>query len=140
MKKLILLLLLIPNLVMADNLSLGCKGILKTVTISGETGKTEEEDNDTFSFNFEDEKYVGGNWIPQSNYSDWSCSWSKQIIKCNREPRYKDKFALIFYSYIEIDRMYGNIETSTSYVLNPIATHFSLKFKGSCEVSKKNKF
>ena len=140
MKKLILLLLLIPNLVMADNLSLGCKGILKDVYISDETGKRVEEDNDTFFFNFEDEKYVGGNWIPESNYSVWSCSWSKQIIKCKREPRYKDKLFSIFYSYIEIDRMSGNIKTSTSYVLHSIATLIKSEFKGSCEVSKKNKF
>jgi len=129
-----------PNLVMGNNLSLVCKGILKSESFFYETGKTVTEENtDTFSFYFEGEQYLGSNWYPESNYGDWSCSWSKQSIKCKREP-YKQKTDSLIYKYISIDRVSGVINSSIAYLVHPVATLQKSKFKGSCEIGKKSKF
>jgi len=116
MKKLLLLLFLIPNLAMAENLSLVCKGLYE---VKGEVNISE---SDTRTYIFEDEKLIKANELFQEK-DNWKYYWSKSEIYCEN-----DRGAIRF------DRLSGNVK---SYILIKSQIH---EFKGLCEVATERKF
>jgi len=131
MKKLLLLLFLIPNLVLGKNLSLVCKG---TIHLGIEYGGDREPEPQTRTFVFEDEKLIHGDIVMKKGLGEgWSCNWSKIEIFCINEYRYGPEHS--YNDTLTIDRLSGEI------IIEELNYPFSgSSFNGSCEVIKKKKF
>ena len=127
MKKLLLLLLLIPNLVMGENLSLVCKGIKET-----SNAKFSDSTQETRTYVFR-----GGNLIKAEEEGiGWKCDWSDEEIQC---------FALLqpgrgIRSRITLDRLQGTVDSH--YVTPRVGNRLGWgnNFEGLCKAAKNKKF
>ena len=139
MKKLLLLLLLIPNLVMAEKISLVCDGV-KSIWY----GEYPDQSKEKRTYIIQDERLIKAyeldvkfNFPPKTwEKLKWRCGWDENEIKCFFMPgAIKDLQGREYAShFITIDRVSGQIESHGFF-------HGNLtKFEGDCKVSKKNKF
>jgi len=140
MKKLLfLLLLLIPNLVMAEKLSLVCDGV-KSIWY----GEYPEQSKEKRTYIIQDDRLIKAEELnAKTNFPTktweklkWNCRSDENEIKCSFMPNtIKDLYGRTFAAhFITIDRVSGQIKSS-GYLIGVLTI-----FEGDCKVSKKNKF
>ena len=131
MKKLLLLLLLIPNLVMGEKVNLVCEGISSKLS-----PEVHEETSAIRTYIIEDEKLLKAEELTSEVNHEWFCRWSESEIYCRTKP-YIDSSGEMKSGIgsITIDRLSGSLKSMTE-----VHSSFLDIFIATCEVVAKNKF
>jgi len=137
MRKLILLLFLIPNLVMAEVILLKCEGEYKNST-SKEEGLTEDG---IISIQVHDEKIVvNGVSIPKSSKNDFYMCNSVEEGYCYQKSKHRIEFSLNSNSvryeksfWGRVDRITGEIFYVDSTLDLKVNDYKQQEFRGRCE-------
>jgi len=131
MKKLLLLLLIIPNLVIGEKVNLVCEGISSKLS-----PEVHEETSAIRTYIIEDEKLLKAEELTSEVNHEWFCRWSESEIYCKTKP-YIDSSGEMKSGIgsITIDRLSGSLKSMTE-----VRSSFLDNFIASCEVVAKNKF
>jgi len=131
MKKLLLLLLIIPNLVIGEKVNLVCEGISSKLS-----PEVHEETSAIRTYIIEDEKLLKAEELTSEVNHEWFCRWSESEIYCRTKP-YIDSSGEMKSGIgsITIDRLSGSLKSMTE-----VRSSFLDNFIASCEVVAKNKF
>ena len=131
MKKLLLLLFLIPNLVMAEKVSLVCEGISSQLSPT-----THKEISAMRTYIIDDEKLLKAEELMTEVNHEWFCRWSESEIYCRTKP-YIDSSGEMKSGIggITIDRLSGSLKSMTE-----VGSLYLDNFIATCKVITKNKF
>jgi hypothetical protein len=146
MKKLLLLLLLIPNLVMGKpHITLACEG--KTVELASSSDKGVYIDNslnnntitiqyyDNDRLFFDSDSKLMGDWGLNKLFKD--CEFGKDFIIC----RYKNQWEnWKTDAHITIDRKSGGTKYDYSRKNDDLSWSYLVQARLNCELAEKNKF